>query len=170
MVRLTKFMVLVGGVIGIAAFFVPFIVVSGGGQQESFTAISIVQGIDSAEQVVASAEVAPLLSPADRADALDSLRDFKGVLIGVFVPSLVLALFGAIGTLRGRFGRGFGIGSVLFGGAALAVWLGLRMLLERGTTAHVTVTGGVAMHLLLASGLLGLIGGLIATFTPDRGR
>jgi hypothetical protein len=167
MVKSTKYIVLGAGIIGLIAFFLPLIAVQNSGLEGKLSAFQIVKGLDSAQEVVGEAGAAMAGTVEEQVavkQANDALGAVKMIVLAIFVPALFLALFGAIGTAKKRFGRGLGIGSLLFGLLGLGIWALLNSAASEGGGESVA---GVGMHLLLVAGLGGAIGGLFATIKPE---
>jgi len=162
MVKATKYIVLLAGVVGLIAFFLPLVAVHKSGIEGKLSAYRIVKGIDSAQQVVSDAGSG---DPASVAEANRALGAVKGVVVALFVPALLLALFGGVGAARRRFGRGLGIPSMIFGLIGVGIWALLNAAASEGGGGSVA---GIGMHLLLLTGAGGFLGGLIATIKPDR--
>lgn len=163
MAKATKFIVLAAGLLGLIGFFLPLISVNKSGVEGKLSAFQIVKGIDSAQDVVENEGAAVAGTAAEKemvGDANEALGAVKGIVLALFVPALFLTLFGGIGTAKKRFGRGLGIGSLLFGVIGLAVWALLNSAAEG--------SAGIGLHMLLLTGVGGALGGLIATIKPDR--
>jgi hypothetical protein len=175
MVKAAKFMVLVGGIVGVVAFFLPMFSVEGdvGGQNKKVT-VSAFQAVRGAEAVKASIEsqAGVQVASADQKsfdDLEDATTKFKGVFLGMYAPAALLLLLGLIGVLKKKFGRVFGVLSVLFGLVAIALW-GLIFTGTKDTeTGQAAFALGLGIHLMLVSGILGFLGGIINTVKPDRG-
>jgi hypothetical protein len=124
--KASKLIVLVGGVLGIIAFFLPLVSINRPDFHGTASAFQVVKGIDAG-----------------------AVRTFVYV---VFAPALLLALVGGLATRRGSFGRGAGALSLVFGllGLAIAALLksaaegdagiGLTLLLVTGIAGTV---GGI---------------------------
>jgi hypothetical protein len=165
MVKANKFIVLAAGVLGLIGFFLPLVSVAQSGVKGTLSAFQIVKGIDSAQDVV-STEGAAIAETAEGkaavGEANDALGAVKGIVLALFVPALFLTLFGGIGAAKKRFGRGLGIGSLLFGIVGLGIWALLNSAAEG--------SAGIGLHMLLLTGLGGAVGGLMATIKPERGQ
>src|SRR5262245_16829791 len=175
MVKAAKFMVLVAGLLGLIAFFLPFLKAEGQGKSASISAFQAVKGIDTAldatDQAAASATTAEAKSAT--AEIADVVNKVKAFLYAMYAPALLLFLFGLVGVLKKKFGRGFGILSLLMGLVALGFWALLFMAAgeanKDSTGTDVKVALGLGVHLLLATGILGFLGGITSTVKPDRG-
>lgn len=165
--KASKFIVLAAGVLGILAFFLPMVTVDDGDMKASVSAFQIIKGVDALEvsidnEAVKAAhagrgEVASALS----SEAKEGLAALKGIVMAVFVPALVLLFVGGLGVMRKKFGRVAGTFSLIFG----LIGLGIGALLSSAAEGD----GGIGLTLLLLTGVVGVIGGLIALVKPDRG-
>jgi hypothetical protein len=167
-----KFLVLVGGIAGVAGFFLPFFSFASEKDQLviSVSAYQIVSGIDDVNQLVEGAK--PMAAAnADAKQALvavnEELEKYRFALVAVFAPAVALALLGALAGVRRRMGRIAGIIAILLGLANVSVWLLFYQVAvdEPGMTA----TMGFGLHLVLIAGLLGGFAGFGALLAPDRG-
>ena len=174
MVKASKFIVLAGGLLGIIGFFLPFISAQIEGKELGVSAFQVIKGIDLAEEVAdeaaaaAKAENAAAAGEVDKArsDFQDVLGKIKAFLYAVYAPALLMLLFGILGAVKHRFGRGVGVLSLLLGLLTLGVWALLSAAAgEAGGEAKL----GLGAQLLLATGIGGALGGLVATIKPDRG-
>lgn len=167
MVKATKYIVLAAGLIGLVAFFMPLIAVQKSGVEGKLSAYRIVKGIDSAQDVVkeAGAGAGTVEDKQAVEEANKALGDVKGIVLAIFGPALLLALFGGIGAAKKRFGRGLAIPSFLIGLIGLGIWALLNSAASAGDGESVA---GVGMHMLMLTGLGGTIGGLFAMIKPDR--
>jgi hypothetical protein len=163
MSKAAKFIVLGAGILGLIGFFLPLISVQKSGIEGKLSAFQIVKGLDSAQDVVGEAHAAAGTAEdkAAVAEANEALGAVKGIVLALFVPAFLLALFGGIGAAKKRFGRGLGVTSLLIGLVGLGIWALLSSAAEG--------SAGVGLHMLLLTGLGGIGGGLIATVKPDRG-
>lgn len=161
--KATKFIVLVGGILGILAFFLPMVTIHRADFNGSASAFQLIKGLNAASDVVNSDEVrAAAISSADIAEAKEGLDAMKGIVAAIFVPAILLALIGGLGVKRKSFGRVAGGFSLLFG----LIGLGIATLL-RGAAGE---DAGIGLTLLLLTGVAGTLGGLITLVKPDRGQ
>jgi hypothetical protein len=175
--KFTKFVVLAGGIIGLLAFFLPLVAVKDSGVTGALSAYRIVKGIDTAEQVVAAADTAAVDAygksesfQASKAEANAALGEVKMVVLAVFAPALLLALIGGVAVMRKKFGRLGGVGALLFGGIGLGIWAILNSAAnEVAASGNTGDVKGMGMHLLMITGLCGLVAGIITLVKPDRG-
>lgn len=163
--KATKFIVLVGGILGILAFFLPMVTIKDGDVSASASAFQLLKGISHASDVVSSSGVSAAaidagVSGADLKAANDGLETMKGVIGAIFVPAILLALIGGLALKRKQFGRVAGTFSLLFG----LIGLGIAMLL-RGAAGD---EGGIALTLLVVTGLAGTVGGILGLAKPER--
>ena len=168
MVKAIKYIVLAAGLLGLISFFLPLISVSKAGIQGKLSAYRIVKGIGSAQEVVGK-EGKKLTDKDDRAavaDANKALGAVKGIVMGVYFPAFMLLIFGLVGTLRKRFGRGLSIPTFIFG----LLSLGISGLLSAAASAGGGESvAGIGMHLLLVSAIVGTVTALVGIIKPDRG-
>ena len=177
MVKAAKFMVLVAGLMGLVAFFLPFLSVEAEGKSVSVSAFQAVRGISVVEKEVDKAAGTTTAATAEGQEALSELDEVltkvKSFLYAMYAPALLLVLFGIIGVVKQKFGRGLAILSLLMGLIALGFWALLFMAAgeanksEAGQT-QAQVALGLGVHLLLGTGILGFLGGIINTVKPDR--
>jgi len=160
--KAAKFIVFIGGVLGIVAFFLPLVSVTHHGQKVTVSAMQVVKGLDTIQTGVDNDEVrASMSSPTGIRATKDAVGAIKGIVIAVFVPALVLAAIGGAAVARRRFGRLGSIFSLVIG----LISLGIAGIL----TAAAEGDSGAGLYLLLLSAIAGTLGGLLATIKPDRG-
>lgn len=175
MVKAAKFMVLVAGIAGLIAFFLPFLKAESQGKSASISAFQAVKGIDTALEKTDAAAAGATTAEAKSATAeiADVVNKVKAFLYAMYAPAVLLFLFGLIGVIKKKFGRGFGVLSLLLGLVALGFWALLFMAAgeanKDNTASDVKVALGLGVHLLLVTGILGFLGGITATVKPDRG-
>jgi hypothetical protein len=155
-----KWIVLVAGVVGLTAFFVPLARIEHRGVVVPITALDVVRGVDERADEVATSD----LPAADKAEVDDTLTELKGVVLACFAPAAVLVLIGGIGAARRRLGRIGGTLAVLVGGVGALIWYGLA---TGAADAGPGAEGGFGLHLLLLSALGGIAGGMMAAVRPD---
>ncbi|HEY5920675.1 MAG TPA: hypothetical protein VIV11_03350 [Kofleriaceae bacterium] len=167
-----KYLVLIGGIAGVAGFFLPFITFQStdGQLAGSFSAYQVVRGIDDAGALIDTAK--PIT--ATHADAQrivttinTELARYRGALIACFVPAVVLAVLGALVGARRKMGRIAGILAMLVGLVNAGVWLVFFQISTE--QPDLTAGMGAGLHMLLVAGALGCIAGLGALLAPDRG-
>lgn len=161
--KASKLIVLVGGLLGILAFFLPLVSVTRGEVKGTVSAFQLVKGIDdvkSAVDVAAASSTDPTHHAMAR-EAKSDLGALKGIVFAIFVPALLLAVIGGGGVAKKKFGRVAGTFSLLLG----LVGLGIAGLLVSAAEGD----SGAGIYLLLLTGGAGVIGGLLALVKPDRG-
>src|SRR5262249_6617813 len=94
------------------------------------------------------------------AEAKEGIGAMKGIVMAIFAPALLLAVIGAAGVKRKRFGRVAGTFSLLFG----LLGLGIASILKSAAEGD----SGIGMTLLLLTGVAGVVGGLAALIKPER--
>lgn len=168
-----KYLVLLGGIVGIAGFFLPFITFKSpdGDIEGSVSAYQIITGIDAIDAVIDTTAKPITSSSADAQRIVNTvnteLERYRGALIACFVPAVVLAALGALVGARRKMGRIAGLLAIVIGLANAAVWLLFyQVSMEQ---PEVTAEMGYGLHLLLIAGVLGTLAGLGALLAPDRG-
>ncbi len=158
--KASKLIVLVGGILGILAFFLPLVSVHRADFHGTASAYQIVKGLDKVGSAVDEA--------ADRAEApsmevdqaKDGLGKIKGLVMAIFAPAAVLALLGGLGVARKKFGRGAGTLALLVGLIGLAIAALLKSAAEGDA--------GIGLTFLLITGAAGVVGGVMALVNPER--
>ncbi len=171
--KFSKFIVLLAGLVGIAAFFLPLVAVKGAGSEGALSAFQIVTGAGQAKDAVDSAIAESAQAYIDKANiaeastvAKDALNQVKGITLALFAPAVLLTILGIAGLIRKQFGRLAGTGSLLLGILGLAVWAVLNQAANDASAGE--SVKGIGMHLLMGTGGLGVLGGLLALIKPDR--
>ena len=162
--KASKFIVLVGGILGILAFFLPLVSVERGGAKASVSAYQVIKGLDQVEVEVDKATAGATRGSFEMETASSAKKDIgamKGIVMAIFAPALLLALIGGLGVKRKKFGRVAGTFSLLAG----LVGLGIAMILKSAAEGD----GGIGLTLLLLTGVAGVVGGLITLVKPERG-
>jgi len=166
---LWKYLVLIGGIAGIAGFFLPFINFEGK-LTGSISAYQIVRGIDDVTDFIEGSK--PLVAANPDAQQVTTkvnkqLVDGRSLLIKVFAPAVALALFGVIIGLRRKLGRLGGLIAILLGAANGLVWF---LLFQVSVESHDTsATIGIGIHILALAGAFAITGGIGALLLPDHG-
>lgn len=163
--KAAKLIVVVAGITGIVAFFVPLATLIHDGKSYPVSPYQLFVGVEALEKGLDNAP-AQVVSDKDKQDAYEALSNVKGIVVAFYAPGALLFLLGAIGAIRGKFGRFSGLVSVLLGGAAFLVFAGMQSL---DLDAAHGITRGPSPYLLAATGLLGIAGGLFSLVSPDRG-
>jgi len=158
--KATKFIVLVGGILGILSFFLPMVSVTREGKTASVSAFQIVKGLDAVGVEVDKAGANREISVETSASAKKDIGALKGIVMAIFGPAALLALIGAIGVARKRFGRVAASFSLVFGLIGLAI-AGLLKSAAEGDS-------GIGLTMLLLTGLAGVVGGIMALAKPER--
>ncbi|HEX5060885.1 MAG TPA: hypothetical protein VFV99_16070 [Kofleriaceae bacterium] len=158
--KASKFIVLVGGILGILAFFLPLVSVERNGAKASVSAYQVIKGLDQVEVAVDQGAARGEYAVETTASAKKDIGAMKGIVMAIFAPALLLSLIGAAGVARKRFGRVAGTFSFLFG----IVGLGIAALLKSAAEGD----SGIGLTLLLVTGVAGLVGGLAALIKPER--
>lgn len=163
MSKTSKYLVLLAGLMGMAAMFYPFISgMNEDGQSIDISAWSLLT--ETVEEGKAAAAATNELTEAmHQAAALPGLL-WLPVLLPVFLGALLLTLLGAWGVLRGRFGRIFGLLSFVLG---LFIF-GFAVVLEVSMSGDEPMSTGLGGKLLLGTGIAASLGGLVALIRPDR--
>lgn len=163
--KASKFIVLVGGILGILAFFLPMVTVERGGKSVSVSAFQVVKGLDAVKSELDKDEVKMNAAAYGETETLHKAKGdvdgIKGIVMAIFAPALLLALIGGAGVARKKFGRVAGTFSLLFGLAGLGIGAILKSAAEGDS--------GVGLTVLLLTGALGIVGGILALAKPDRG-
>jgi hypothetical protein len=171
-VKAWKYLILIGGIVGIAGFFLPFITfqTTDGTITGSISAYRIVSGIDDVTQVLEGAKPVTMANNEVKHFVTmfnDELATYRGALTAFFAPAAALALFGAICGWRRKIGRIGGLLALLLGLANAGVWLLFFQVSSQATDK--TAAMGIGLHALLVAGVLGVVAGAGAMLLPDRG-
>jgi hypothetical protein len=160
--KASKFIVLVGGILGILAFFLPMVTVQQQDFSGSVSAFQIIKGLDAVSVAAGSTEASVALASAGTSSqsAKDALDGMKAIVMAIFVPALMLVLIGGLGVYRKKFGRVAGTFSLLFGLLGLGIGAMLKSAAEGDS--------GIGLTLLLVTGVAGIVGGLITLVKPER--
>jgi hypothetical protein len=174
MVKAAKFMVLVAGLMGLIAFFLPLFSVDVAGKSFTVSAFQAVRGVEAVKanlekQAGEKMQNDPQAQKAV-ADLDDVLTKVKSYLFIMYAPAALLLLLGVIGVVKQRFGRGFGVLSLLLGLITFGFWALLFFAAgeAKKEQAEATFGLGLGVHLLLGTGILGFLGGVTNTVKPDR--
>src|ERR1700690_2729465 len=95
--KASKFIVLVGGILGILAFFLPLVSVTRGDFTGKVSAMQIIKGLDSVTVAVDTAEAHASMDVATSSEAKKDVGAMKGIVMAVFAPAALLALIGGLG-------------------------------------------------------------------------
>ena len=170
MSKLAKFIVLGGGVLGLLGFFLPLITATYQDVNAQISTFQLVRGIDDIQDIVeVKVDDVPPEAKAGIADFNESLKEARVFFYALFAPAALLTLFGLLAVAKAHMGRVLGFLCFLAGGAGVGVWVLLQTVISEAAKSGTTATGGVGMHLILASGALGALAGLVALISPEQG-
>jgi hypothetical protein len=170
MSKLAKFIVLGGGVLGVLGFFLPLITATYQGVNAQMTTLQLVSGIDEIEDIVdVKLDEVPPEAQAGITDFNESLKKARAVFYALFAPAALLLLMGLLAVAKARMGRVLGVFAFLVGGAGIGIWALLQSVISEAAKSGGDAGGGIGMHLILVSGVLGVIAGLIALISPEKG-
>ncbi|MEO6774475.1 MAG: hypothetical protein ABI467_15895 [Kofleriaceae bacterium] len=158
--KATKFIVLVGGILGLLSFFLPLVSVHRANATGQVSAFQIMKGLDTVSVAVDEASVHSVAEVETRSQAQQGVGAMKGIVMAIFAPALLLTLIGGLGVSRKRFGRSAAAFSLIFG----LVGLGIGAILTSAAEGH----AGIGMTLLLVTGIAGVVGGLLGLVKPER--
>lgn len=167
-----KYLVLLGGIIGVLGFFLPFVDVHTtearfGRHPSAFDLVRRLEGLDAMTLDLTKLGLADADAKRMATQAHDQLQTARTAASVIYAPAALLALLGIVCGIRRRMGRLAGLISLILGGASGAVW-GIFFYVARGDPHH-SATMGMGANLLLASAAAGMIAGLGALIVPDRG-
>jgi hypothetical protein len=167
-----KYLVLIGGIAGVAGFFLPCFTFTSDRDNVTVavSAYQIVSGIDAVDELLDGASPLALADPNARQTlaTIDAeLERYRTALMIVFAPAAFLALLGAINGARRKMGRIAGLLALVLGLANAGIWLLFYSVAAEEPDLRASL--GVGLHLLLAAGALGVLAGLGAIIAPDRG-
>ena len=170
--KLTKFVVLLAGLCGIAAFFLPLAHGRQGSVAIEVSSYDLVRGIDVSREITGRAAEASELAPQAKqaiASVERTLASLRGVLLALHAPAALLVLFGALGLFVG-FRRGLGAASAFAGLAGGGAWGYITYQAGRWASLHGDAGLGMAVWLMLGACALGAIAGIVALVRPERAR
>jgi hypothetical protein len=170
--RIWKLVVLLAGVAGVLGFFAPLIDYrsSDGKITGDASAFQIARGVDGIGDVRARAEALGLpRADSERiARALHAgVEAYAGSIVACFAPGALLAALGLLLMLRDRMGRLAGLCAIALGGAS--AYMFARFWQADQASHDAAASLGLGVYLLLAAGLGGVLAGLGAMISPDRG-
>jgi len=174
MVKAAKFMVLVAGLMGLVAFFLPLFSVDVSGKSFSVSAFQAVRGVEAVKAHLESEAGAQIRQDPQAQKSIDDLDEIltkvKSYLFIMYAPAALLVLLGIIGVVKQKFGRGFGILALLLGLVTFGFWALLFFAAgeAKKEQAEAAFGLGLGVHLLLGTGILGFLGGVTNTVKPDR--
>ena len=169
--RIWKYVVLLGGILGVAGFFAPFMEYRApDGSLSGASAYEIVRQDVDVRTLMHKAELARMVTHEQAVEATRVLEKgieaYRFVMVGVFVPAAVIFLIGLFSFSRKKMGRVAGLASIVFGACAVGVWI----FFFRSDPPAQQIIGrlGLGLYALAACGLLGGLGGLGSLLFPDR--
>jgi hypothetical protein len=162
--KASKFVVLLGGILGILAFFLPMVSVTREGKTVTVSALQVMKGLDAVGSELDKDEVNMAAASYGETASLNKAKDgvdgIKGIVMAIFAPALLLALIGGAGVARKKFGRVAGTFALLFG----LVGLGIGAILKSAAEGD----SGIGLTFLLITGLAGIVGGIMTLVKPER--
>ncbi len=158
--KASKLIVLVGGILGIIAFFLPLVSVHRADFHGTASGYQIVKGLDKVGSAVDEAAERAEAPSVEVDKAKDGIGQIKGLVMAIFAPAAVLALLGGLGVARKKFGRGAGTLALLVGLLGLAIAALLKSAAEGDA--------GIGLTFLLITGTAGVVGGVMALVNPER--
>jgi hypothetical protein len=166
-----KFIVLVGGVLGLIGFFLPFVKAAtpNGKGEVGVSGFQFVRGIGDVAKLLPEDDLKGIShEELAKAEKLfnDTLQTASGYVLMFYIPAGLVLLIGAIAVARGRMGRFAGLMAFLVGGASAGVWALFNSVASDDKASAVSL--GMGLHLILVAGLCGIVGGLGALIKPDR--
>ncbi|HEY6175516.1 MAG TPA: hypothetical protein VIX73_13755 [Kofleriaceae bacterium] len=170
--RIWKLVVLLAGIAGIIGFFTPLVDyrTSDGKLTGNASAFEIARGTEGGSDLRVQAEQLGL-SAADSeriARAFNAgVEAYASAVVACFIPAGALVALGLLLMLRDRMGRFSGLCAIALGAACVAVF---GRFWQADQTSHdASASLGLGVYLLLAAGLGGVLAGLGALVSPDRG-
>ena len=166
-----KYLVLLGGIIGIVGFFLPFVDVHTaearfGRHPSAFELVRRIEGLDAMTLDLSKLGLADADAKRMAAQAHDQLEQARTAASVIYAPAALMALLGIFCGIRRRMGRLAGLFSLILGAASGAVW-SIFFYVAQGDPHH-SATMGLGATLLLACGAAGIVAGLGAMIVPDR--
>jgi hypothetical protein len=170
--RLWKILTLLAGVAGLIGFFTPLIEYrsSDGRITGDASAFEIARGVDGSIDIAEQAEKLGLSRDDSWRVAKafsEGMNAYRGAAVAFFAPAGLLVLLGILLLLRDRMGRFAGLITLILGGACSAVFVLFWQADQQSRDASAAL--GLGVYLLLAAGLGGMLAGLGAMLSPDRG-
>jgi hypothetical protein len=158
--KASKFIVLVGGILGILAFFLPLVSVHLGDFRGTVSGLQVMKGLDQVSVSVDNAESRASMDVETSHEAREGVGKIKMIVGAVFAPALLLTLIGGLGVGRKRFGRGAGTLSLLLG----LVGLGIAAICHAASDGN----AGIGITFLFVTAIAGIVGGVLALAKPER--
>jgi hypothetical protein len=166
-----KFIVLVGGVLGLIGFFLPFVKAGtpGGKGEVGVSGFQFVRGIGDISKMIPEEDLKGIgheeLARAEKVFN-DTLQTASGYVLMFYIPAALVLLLGAICVARGKMGRFAGLLALLVGGASAGVWALFNMVANEDKAGNVSL--GMGLHLILVAGICGMVAGLGCLVKPDN--
>jgi hypothetical protein len=160
--KAAKWIVLFGGVLAVIGFFLPFISVSDPSGSESISAYQMV--------FAAQDQQMQLIAGGTTPDELTAeLREIAPIMIGFWVPAILLAIIATVAIVRGRMTNTTAVLGMLTALANIFAWYVLYEAMSEVNKEDpsMKIMLGLGTHALLAGGLLGFIGSAAVTFRPE---
>lgn len=167
-----KLLVLLTSIAGVIGFFTPLVEYRSpdGKLTGDASAFEIARGVDHEGDIFDHAERLGLSRDDGRRFAQawsKGMNAYRGAVVAVFAPAGLLVLLGIVMLLRDRMGRIAGLGAIVLGGACCAVFALFWQADQDARDAGAIL--GLGVYLLLVAGLGGVVAGLGALVSPDRG-
>ncbi len=166
-----KYVVLLGGILGIAGFFAPFMEYKApDGSLTGASAYAIARGEVDVSPLMKKAQELGLVTPTEAQRATKLLQQgvyaYRGGMIIAFVPAALIFLIGLFSFSRKKMGRLAGLVSIIMGVACVGVWI---FFFRADPPSQQTIGQlGLGIYALFVCGLLGVLGGLGSLVFPDR--
>jgi hypothetical protein len=170
-VSLWKYVVLLGGILGVAGFFAPFMEYKApDGTLTGASAYEIARGEVDVSPLMKKAEELGMVTRAEAERATRILEKgiyaYRGAMVVCFVPAALIFLIGLASFARKKMGRLAGLFAIVFGLACVGVWI--FFFREDAPTEQTVGQLGLGIYALFVCGLLGILGGIGSTLFPDR--
>jgi hypothetical protein len=171
--KATKFIVIAAALIGLIGFFLPLVKGETEEWDASLSGFSIMKGIDKPTDIVhlknAAQQAAAENFEASYQDEIDKFakdaNDLRPLVFIVFGPTLLLLVLGGVAAARGKFERLGGVAALILG--AISSVLGAAFMAVSDSTSQ--IKAGPAAYLMMVSGIVAGVAGLISLIKPDRG-
>lgn len=166
-----KYVVLLGGILGIAGFFAPFMEYKApDGTLTGASAYEIARGEVDVSPLMKKAEELGMVTHAEAERATRILEKgvyaYRGAMIVAFLPAALIFLIGLFSFSRKKMGRLAGLSAIVLGVGAVGVWI--FFFRSEPPSAQTVGQLGLGIYALFVCGLLGVLGGLGSLVFPDR--
>jgi hypothetical protein len=170
-VSIWKYVVLLGGILGIAGFFAPFMEYKApDGTLTGASAYDIARGEVDVSPLMKKAEELGMVTHAEAERATRIIEKgvyaYRGAMIVVFIPAALIFLIGLLSFARKKMGRLAGLSAIVLGVGAVGVWI--FFFRSEPPTQQTVGQLGLGIYALFVCGLLGVLGGLGSLVFPDR--